>query len=1176
MAHWTVNLPSGWRELVLLAGTTRVNIAAWTPPAGERPRITGVLEDDADVRYLSRFILDGRQKRVVIHVTAARSGGVGGGRHDLSTTFEEARRVQVAAGGAVWSMPSPNVLDDNAEPYIFHQPAGDPGLERAFDGIVQAAGKLSAGQNVVLTLWDGAGEDPFDTPRPPAAVFDAAASGGVTLDFAGTAAGAVDIPDQTIQLPAAWMRGIRSDFGGGDFVDSLQWYPPIGQRPRIASGFAESGAVYLSDFKIVNDRFGSDEISLFLNFSSTNVDGADQRADLAAAWESAGAATVDAGNHGSATLRPADAPDTADPYSLPANAELEAIYRSIAAAFGDGVRIPSASRTAIGLTLSMAPPATTFEAAASGSVSLDFAGAASATHLPFAETHSASASGSVSLRFSGSATAAKSVTVHTEAAASGSVSLDFAGAASATHLPFAETHSASASGSVSLRFSGSAAAAKHVSIHKDAAAAGSLSLDFSGAAAAGVRKNIVAEAGSYYGDEATGGIWVRHGGTWHLLTELDPSGAATWFFRANAPRASIGADGDNAYKWTSGEWYVKAAGAWSVKEDLTGLAGLGGVDGRGVEYIFASSGDGAAITGAANLPLASQNYDVDALRSAGGLVRGTRKYYDGTPPDLGADRPYMIRFRRAVPGQPAQNDDIGDAPWTQEPSILVYGQDGPLIEFIYLLKDDPNPPARVATSDAQDRMDGYVPAGATDDPDPTTPALRFRFESRRKRGSSADPWGKFSPWKRVSSHANAGPAVYSGHGPPAVGIGLDGDTYVELTGSTGRLSVWLKIAGAWEKASGNPDNAAWSTGSGKPAAAAANGSYYGDSDSGNVWIRHGGAWRWAVDLDPSGDVKWRFGSGVPGNSLGAGGDRYYRWSSGVWYEKAAGRYVARGDLTVGYDPARRNTKPAPVGVRAQVEGTSVTISWRPNPAESYDNQGAPRPLLVFCGGIKIDDDAVAWPGREHIVSPDTTSATIGDLKPNTKYTARICARYDNGGQNINLAAISAYEEVDFTTGTRTVEADAASGNAGTFRNTSGTDTQVNLATNGNIMELRSGSSAARVGRFETDGSFVTSGEVTADDLGVSSDRRLKTDIARIDSALEKLARLRGCTFEKRGRRSAGLIAQDVAEALPEAVTEKDGYLQLSSAAVNGLLVEAVNELAGAVDELRGRLDDGAA
>ena len=1123
MAHWTVNLPSGWRELVLLAGTTRVNIAAWTPPAGERPRITGVLEDDADVRYLSRFILDGRQKRVVIHVTAARSGGVGGGRHDLSTTFEEARRVQVAAGGAVWGMPSPNVLDDNAEPYIFHQPAGDPGLERAFDGIVQAAGKLSAGQNVVLTLWDGAGEDPFDTPRPPAAVFDAAASGSVTLDFAGTAAGAVRIPDQTIQLPAAWMRGIRTDFGGGDFVDSLQWYPPIGQRPRIAAGFAESGAVYLSDFKITNDRFGSDEISLFLNFSTTNVDGADQRADLAAAWESAGAATVDAGNHGSATLRPADAPDTADPYNLPANADLEAVYRSIAAAFGDGVRIPSASRTAIGLTLSMTPPATTFEAAASGSVSLDFAGAASAAHLSFAETHSASASGSVS-----------------------------------------------------LRFSGSAAAAKHVSIHKDAAAAGSLSLDFSGAAAAGVHKNIVAEAGSYYGDEATGGIWVRHGGTWHLLTELDPSGAATWFFRANAPQASLGADGDNAYKWTSGEWYVKAAGAWSVKEDLTGLAGLGGVDGRGVEYIFASSGDGAAITGAANLPLASQNYDVDALRSAGGLVRGTRKYYDGTPPDLDADRPYMIRFRRAVPGQPAQNDDIGDAPWTQEPSILVYGQDGPLIEFIYLLKDDPNPPARVATSDAQDRMDGYVPAGATDDPDPTTPALRFRFESRRKRGSSADPWGKFSPWKRVSSHANAGPAVYSGHGPPAVGIGLDGDTYVELTGSTGRLSVWLKIAGAWEKASGNPDNAAWSTGSGKPAAAAANGSYYGDSDSGNVWIRHGGAWRWAVDLDPSGDVKWRFGSGVPGNSLGAGGDRYYRWSSGVWYEKAAGRYVARGDLTVGYDPARRNTKPAPAGVRAQVEGTSVTISWRPNPAESYDNQGAPRPLLVFCGGIKIDDDAVAWPGREHIVSPDTTSATIGDLKPNTKYTARICARYDNGGQNINLAAISAYEEVDFTTGTRTVEADAASGNAGTFRNTSGTDTQVNLATNGNIMELRSGSSAARVGRFETDGSFVTSGEVTADDLGVSSDRRLKTDIARIDSALEKLARLRGCTFEKRGRRSAGLIAQDVAEALPEAVTEKDGYLQLSSAAVNGLLVEAVNELAGAVDELRGRLDDGAA
>ena len=109
---------------------------------------------------------------------------------------------------------------------------------------------------------------------------------------------------------------------------------------------------------------------------------------------------------------------------------------------------------------------------------------------------------------------------------------------------------------------------------------------------------------------------------------------------------------------------------------VDGEDGDDGVDGAGVEYIFASSADGAAITGTGNLPDPEQDYDVDALRADGGLVRGNQRYYDGTPPDISDARPYRIRFRRTVPGTPAQNADIGSRAWTQEPAVRVRGVDG--------------------------------------------------------------------------------------------------------------------------------------------------------------------------------------------------------------------------------------------------------------------------------------------------------------------------------------------------------------------------------------------------------------------------------------------------------------------------------------------------------------------
>lgn len=80
-----------------------------------------------------------------------------------------------------------------------------------------------------------------------------------------------------------------------------------------------------------------------------------------------------------------------------------------------------------------------------------------------------------------------------------------------------------------------------------------------------------------------------------------------------------------------------------------------------------------------------------------------------------------------------------------------------------------------------------------------------------------------------------------------------------------------------------------------------------------------------------------------------------------------------------------------------------------------------------------------------------------------------------------------------------------------------------------------------------------------------SDRRRKTDIRPIEDALTKALALNGTTYErtdlKQSGRFAGLIAQDVLQVLPEAVTEDvDGFYMLDYDMIIALLVEAIKDL----------------
>lgn len=98
-----------------------------------------------------------------------------------------------------------------------------------------------------------------------------------------------------------------------------------------------------------------------------------------------------------------------------------------------------------------------------------------------------------------------------------------------------------------------------------------------------------------------------------------------------------------------------------------------------------------------------------------------------------------------------------------------------------------------------------------------------------------------------------------------------------------------------------------------------------------------------------------------------------------------------------------------------------------------------------------------------------------------------------------------------------------------------------------------------------------------------SDARLKTNILPLTNSLDKLARIRGVTFEwneasrplvtSTGRREIGVLAQEVEAVLPELVSESpEGYKLVDYSKIAAVLIEAVKELKAENESLKRRLE----
>ena len=99
------------------------------------------------------------------------------------------------------------------------------------------------------------------------------------------------------------------------------------------------------------------------------------------------------------------------------------------------------------------------------------------------------------------------------------------------------------------------------------------------------------------------------------------------------------------------------------------------------------------------------------------------------------------------------------------------------------------------------------------------------------------------------------------------------------------------------------------------------------------------------------------------------------------------------------------------------------------------------------------------------------------------------------------------------------------------------------------------------------GSFTATGDVTA-----YSDKRLKRNIETITNAVDTVSKLRGVNYEKDGRNSTGVIAQEIEEVLPQVVhTDADGMKSVAYGNIVGILIEAIKEQQKEIEELKKKL-----
>jgi len=113
------------------------------------------------------------------------------------------------------------------------------------------------------------------------------------------------------------------------------------------------------------------------------------------------------------------------------------------------------------------------------------------------------------------------------------------------------------------------------------------------------------------------------------------------------------------------------------------------------------------------------------------------------------------------------------------------------------------------------------------------------------------------------------------------------------------------------------------------------------------------------------------------------------------------------------------------------------------------------------------------------------------------------------------------------------------------------------------------------GNSTVDGDLTVGGTINGA-IASSSDIRLKENITNLNNSLDKISNIRGVNYNLKNdetkTKTAGVIAQELLEQIPEAVNDSDSeHLRVNYNAIIPYLIESVKELKREIDELKANI-----
>ena len=195
--------------------------------------------------------------------------------------------------------------------------------------------------------------------------------------------------------------------------------------------------------------------------------------------------------------------------------------------------------------------------------------------------------------------------------------------------------------------------------------------------------------------------------------------------------------------------------------------------------------------------------------------------------------------------------------------------------------------------------------------------------------------------------------------------------------------------------------------------------------------------------------------------------------------------------------------------------------------------------------IFYDQDNTAF-----YVNPNGTS-NINALVMNDFIQGRSCASTD-----VNTAN---------DTGSISIRGSSTTVASMSFHRTGAYAMNMGLGTD-NVFRIGGWSASNNCLQMDGSGNLTMLNNVTA-----YSDARLKTDVVKIENALDKVQQLNGYTYTRTdtGSKQTGVIAQEVMKVLPEVVMgSEDTHYSVAYGNMVGLLIEAIKEQQSQINELK--------